>query len=636
MLQRVQARESLSLGMLVPLALASLLAAPGSAFSPAMLSWRTNGGAMLSPSRTNSQILSSRIIGASPSSFGAKCARQQHGCASSLSMAVQQTSKFMVGVLGDLHIDPRKMEDYETGRNQFLPTLQEGLDAHGNVAMVSLGDLGESKSVRPDETAELFSGTTECHKLAAKFLGSFGVPYEVVGGNHDLEGLDEFETDEANLYMYLREHNKPSPQFMRQIAYKTLLVGLGSTVFRDAKFTSHEVTIDDAQMEWFEKILVNHPSTDGWKIFVFTHAPPNGSGLRVLQENHVVNGCCWLNHSDEKKCSKFIELVREHRCIKAWFSGHFHLGQDYQDSITLPTIDPKDGPYPNRGSCVFVQTSVMRQGTSRDGRQQSRLIRGDCKGFEICTVDHQNGGAVRVDTTVTYTDTNHEIGVYEHKDLKLSGDKYFKVYQPCAGDELHPPDKSYIPYDEMGMLNVDEEVTNDTVAWWRMACGRTMGLLKGMLVEYDSSTLAPLGLIVGADELIGKRITVLDSGLEDNCLLPDEELEPAEMTGFECGGTGAGRFREQAVIMWDPKTKITTVVQPNEDGSYWRKIVRNKMVRMKEVRRLQAANQFARQLQEMDDLEEDPIVLSSWGPYVSTVGTATSTGVAGLTAPSKH
>lgn len=110
----------------------------------------------------------------------------------------------MVGVLGDLHIDPRKMEDYETGRNQFLPTLQEGLDAHGNVAMVSLGDLGESKSVRPDETAELFSGTTECHKLAAKFLGSFGVPYEVVGGNHDLEGLDEFETDEANLYMYLR------------------------------------------------------------------------------------------------------------------------------------------------------------------------------------------------------------------------------------------------------------------------------------------------------------------------------------------------------------------------------------------------------------------------------------------------
>ena len=44
--------------------------------------------------------------------------------------------------------------------------------------------FGESKSVRPDETNELFAGTTECHEIAAEFLGSFGVPYEVVGGNH--------------------------------------------------------------------------------------------------------------------------------------------------------------------------------------------------------------------------------------------------------------------------------------------------------------------------------------------------------------------------------------------------------------------------------------------------------------------
>lgn len=197
----------------------------------------------------------------------------------------------------------------------------------------------------------------------------------------DLEGIDEFDTDEANLEMFMRVHGKPTPQFMRQIADKTLLVGLTSTIFRSAKYTSHEVTIDAEQLKWFEEIVKSHPAEDGWKLFVFTHAPPNGSGLRVLQENHVVNGCCWLNHSNESECRKFIELVREHRCIKAWFSGHFHLGQDYQDSITFPTIDPKDGPYPNRGSCVFAQTSVMRKGTSRDSRQQSRLLRGDKDGF---------------------------------------------------------------------------------------------------------------------------------------------------------------------------------------------------------------------------------------------------------------
>ena len=95
--------------------------------------------------------------------------------------------EFTVAVLGDLHLDPRKMEDYQTGREQLVPIFKEGLEEHGNVALVSLGDLGESKSVRPEETAELFSGTTECHRMAAEYLGSFGVPYEVIGGNHDLE-----------------------------------------------------------------------------------------------------------------------------------------------------------------------------------------------------------------------------------------------------------------------------------------------------------------------------------------------------------------------------------------------------------------------------------------------------------------
>lgn len=110
------------------------------------------------------------------------------------------------------------------------------------------------------------------------------------------------------------------------------------------------------------------------RIFVFSHAPPNGSGIRIIQENHVVNGCCWLNHSDEKNCRKFIEIVREHRCIKVsvknclyhtsfhlcnsilntlfsmihthddganlqgWFSGHFHLGQDYQGKKKIYNI----------------------------------------------------------------------------------------------------------------------------------------------------------------------------------------------------------------------------------------------------------------------------------------------------------
>jgi hypothetical protein len=439
----------------------------------------------------------------------------------------------------------------------------------------------------------------------------------------DLEGIDEFPTDEENLEMFLRVHNKPTPHFIRQIADKTLLVGLSSTVFRDAIYTSHEVTIDREQLQWFENTVKSHPASEGWRIFVFTHAPPNGSGLRVLQENHVVNGCCWLNHSNDKECRKFIDLVRENRCIKAWFSGHFHLGQDYQDSITFPTMDPKLGPYPNRGSCTFVQTSVMRSGTSRDTRQQSRLIRGNKDGFEICTVDHKADGRIRVDATISYKGDNNEVGVYAHPDEAYQHDKYFKVYAPSAGDKLHPPDDGLVQYKESFML---DPVDKDTVKWWYMACGRVLGMLNGMLIEYDRSTLAPLGLVVGADELVGKRIAVIDSGIDaGECIISDEE----GMEGFDCSDM---EYREQALVLIDEADGSFTVVQPNEDGSYWRKIVRNKMVRMKEVRREKAVKAFAKQLVKNG---EEVKVVSSWGPYTSTSGTAKKTGVSGLTVPAQ-
>jgi hypothetical protein len=111
-----------------------------------------------------------------------------------LDAAVQSTlekggfdeSSFLVGILGDLHIDPRKMDDYVEGRDHWVPIFERAKEAHGNVALVSLGDLGESKNCdhNPANPSELFAGTTQCHEMAAEFLGSFDVPYEVVGGNH--------------------------------------------------------------------------------------------------------------------------------------------------------------------------------------------------------------------------------------------------------------------------------------------------------------------------------------------------------------------------------------------------------------------------------------------------------------------
>ena len=83
---------------------------------------------------------------------------------------------------------------------------------------------------------------------AHDFLDGFGPQFDVVGGNHDLEGIDEFFTDESNLEVYLRELGKKTPQFCHEVADKTLVVGLGSTKFRSAQYTSHEVVVDDEQV----------------------------------------------------------------------------------------------------------------------------------------------------------------------------------------------------------------------------------------------------------------------------------------------------------------------------------------------------------------------------------------------------
>jgi hypothetical protein len=109
------------------------------------------------------------------------------------------------------------------------------------------------------------------------------------------------------------------------------------------------------------------------------------------------------------------------------------------------------------------------------------------------------------------------------------------------------------------------DVDNDTIAWWYMSCGRALGMLNGNLIEYDSSTLAPLGLVVGADELVGKKIGVINSGLDaDTCAMMFDDMEGME--GMDCAGM-AGDLREQAVVLLDKENGQVTVVQPNEDVS---------------------------------------------------------------------
>ena len=56
---------------------------------------------------------------------------------------------------------------------------------------------------------------------------------------------------------------------------------------------------------------------------------------------------------------------------------------------------------------------------------------------------------MRLDATITYTDSNHEVGVYAHEHAEGQGNKNFiKVYSPSEGDEC------YVSYDE-DSLDID-------------------------------------------------------------------------------------------------------------------------------------------------------------------------------------
>ena len=251
----------------------------------------------------------------------------------------------------------------ELSETQLEMMLQK--KKHGelfNSHLVSLGDLGR-KDIRHEPGD---AGTTKSFIDAKEFLDGFHLPYDLVTGNHDLEGLDEFTTDEDNLKAWMDCFGKDTSYFSKHVGERTLLVGMSTVRFRNSPHSSHECHVDDEQLEWFEKIVEKHPDSDGWRVIVFSHAPIMGSNLRVLQNVHMVNGmlshfyydedescydktndshelmyfslcvlgCAWMNHCSEDSRRTFIEIVQRSPQIKMWCSGHFHLSHDFEDSLS--------------------------------------------------------------------------------------------------------------------------------------------------------------------------------------------------------------------------------------------------------------------------------------------------------------
>ena len=96
---------------------------------------------------------------------------------------------------------------------------------------------------------------------------------------------------------------------------------------------------------------------------------------------------------------------------------------------------------------MFVQTAVMSKKSTRDTRQQSRLVRGTKNGFTISTIDHLKDGKERLDATVTYMGNNAESVVYAPRNDDYDHDAFFSAYVPQEDDGCYLPDDMDINVD---------------------------------------------------------------------------------------------------------------------------------------------------------------------------------------------
>jgi len=403
-----------------------------------------------------------------------------------------------------------------------------------NSSLVSLGDLGR-KDIRHEPGD---AGTTKSFVDAKDFLDGFSLPYDLVTGNHDLEGLDEFDTDEGNLQAWMDCFEKDKPYFAKQIGERTLLIGLSTVRFRDSPHSSHECHADDEQLEWFDTIVEEHSHEDGWRICVFTHAPIMGSGLRVLQNVHVINGCAWMNHCSPSR-SIFINSVKENPQIKLWCSGHFHLSHDFEDSISQVN------------QCAFVQVGVVGRKSTRDEKRQTRIVQGNSDVFKIYTINHHlrdedKNANLRLDATIDLESGSIEMDRVEQD---IDRNNWFRAYRPEEEDGCYIESPT-------GTVACEKTMCG-TICWWHMSDDKVLGVHEGQMVEYDTETLSPLGIVVTAKEMRNREVLVVDES--------------------------------KVLVLLDPDTGETEVIHPNEDGSYWRKYQRNKRIRLEEKARETAA-----------------------------------------------
>jgi len=141
---------------------------------------------------------------------------------------------------------------------------------------------------------------------------------------------------------------------------------------KDDFWFAGECYISEEHFEHAKSELEKYPYKP---VIMMTHAPPAGSGLLTIPEVHVRASNAYLDQ--DHGYQRWIDLVGRYRQIIMWFSGHYHIGHSYKDSMSI-----KDG------LAYFITGTATS--TSRDGQRHSRLLEEENGMIKVLTFDHDS------------------------------------------------------------------------------------------------------------------------------------------------------------------------------------------------------------------------------------------------------
>jgi predicted phosphodiesterase len=260
-------------------------------------------------------------------------------------------------VLGDFHIHPKE--------HHLTEKAIEHINSCKPDLVIPLGDFGCHSTI----------GSVEGLEQGYQFLRELKSQVRPILGNHDLQRetgpgkqlkgtmarklVELYQLDEENGVLEY-EH------------FRLFFVGTDPQP-RESCYQIQECYVTDEHFAWIESKLKERPEVP---CIFFTHAPPVGAALRTVPLVHVRATNAYLDQNHH--FDRWPQLIQDYPSIKMWFSAHYHLGHDFEDSSTY------------RNGVTFFHTGVHSSYT-RDGKRHSRVIDMDKGVIRVSTLDHETG-----------------------------------------------------------------------------------------------------------------------------------------------------------------------------------------------------------------------------------------------------